>query len=111
MTDEQETHNCVACSFCLIILKEVMLMYVVLTYDVGAKRVAKVRKTCNKYLVWVQNSVFEGNITEAKLSRLKRELDKLLDINNDNIRIYRLDNIRFSSLEVIGSSINTDFII
>lgn len=86
-------------------------MYIVLTYDVGAKRVSKVRKTCNKYLVWVQNSVFEGNITEAKLNRLKKELDKKIDINSDNIRIYRLENIKYSSLEVIGNVINNDFII
>ncbi len=84
-------------------------MYIVLTYDVGAKRVSKVRKTCNKYLVWVQNSVFEGNITEAKLNRLKKELDKKIDINSDNIRIYRLENIKYSSLEVIGNVINNDF--
>ena len=84
-------------------------MYIVLTYDVGAKRVSKVSKTCNKYLVWVQNSVFEGNITEAKLNRLKKELDKKIDINSDNIRIYRLENIKYSSLEVIGNVINNDF--
>ena len=35
-------------------------MYVILTYDVGAKRVSKVMKTCRKYMVHVQKSVFEG---------------------------------------------------
>lgn len=37
-------------------------MFIILVYDVGEKRVAKVFKTCRKYLNWVQNSVLEvGN--------------------------------------------------
>ena len=53
-------------------------MFVVLTYDVGVKRVSKVLKTCRKYMVHVQKSVFEGNISEAKLEKLKRELKKII---------------------------------
>ena len=34
-------------------------MFVILVYDVGEKRVAKVLKICRKYLTWVQNSVLE----------------------------------------------------
>lgn len=49
-------------------------MFIILSYDVKAKRVAKVKKTCSKYLVWVQNSVFEGNITDSKLSASYNEL-------------------------------------
>ena len=46
-------------------------MFVIVTYDVATKRVAKVMKTCRKYLTHVQKSVFEGMITEGKLNRLK----------------------------------------
>lgn len=35
------------------------MMYIILTYDVGSKRVEKVLKICRKYLVHVQKSVFE----------------------------------------------------
>ena len=41
-------------------------MYVILTYDVVAKRVSKVMKTCRKYMVHVQKSVFEGWMKIAK---------------------------------------------
>lgn len=44
-------------------------MFVILTYDVGEKRVNRVRKTLKKYLTWTQNSVFEGQITDAKLHK------------------------------------------
>ena len=44
-------------------------MYVVLVYDIsktdnGQKRWAHVFKTCKKYLSHVQNSVFEGEISQ-----------------------------------------------
>lgn len=42
-------------------------MFVILVYDVDQKRVAKVLKKCREYLFWVQNSVFEGELTEMKL--------------------------------------------
>ena len=42
-------------------------MYVVLVYDFGEKRVNKMLKLCRKYLKWVQNSVFEEEISDARL--------------------------------------------
>lgn len=44
-----------------------MSMFVILTYDVKAKRDTKVMKVCRKYLTHDQKSVFEGMITEKKL--------------------------------------------
>ena len=45
-------------------------MYVILVYDIGEKRVGKILKLCRKYLNWIQNSVFEGEITDVKLKEL-----------------------------------------
>ncbi len=45
-------------------------MYVILVYDINQKRVGKMLKLCRKYLNWIQNSVFEGEITEVKLKEL-----------------------------------------
>lgn len=59
-------------------------MFVILVYDVAQKRVAKVLKKCRQYLHWVQNSVFEGEISEANLKKLKMELDRI--INKEEIR-------------------------
>ena len=39
-------------------------MFVILSYDVEAKRVAKVMKVCRRYLRHMHESVFEGKITE-----------------------------------------------
>jgi len=61
-------------------------VFVILVYDVGEKRVAKALKTARKYLYWVQNSVLEGEISEANLRRLKDELKKLSDENVDSCK-------------------------
>lgn len=77
-------------------------MFVILVYDIAEKRVAKVLKKCREYLYWVQNSVFEGEITEAKLKKLKEELKRIIDKEEDSVVIYNLRTTKYSSREVIG---------
>jgi CRISPR-associated protein Cas2 len=45
-------------------------MFVILVYDFDKKRVAKALKIARKYLYWVQNSVLEGEISEANYIKL-----------------------------------------
>ena len=52
----------------LFVIQAGEIMFVILVYDVAAKRVGKVMKTTKKYLIPVQNSAFVGVITESKLS-------------------------------------------
>jgi len=77
-------------------------VYVILVYDIREERVAKVLKTCRKYLNWVQNSVFEGEITGAKIERLKSELRKIINPEEDSVIIYRFRTLLYSSREIIG---------
>ena len=63
-------------------------MYVILVYDFGEKRVGKMLKLCRKYLNWIQNSVFEGDISEARLKELLMQSDKFMDKNEDSIIIF-----------------------
>lgn len=77
-------------------------MFVILVYDIAEKRVAKVLKKCREYLYWVQNSVFEGEITEAKFKKLKEELKRIIDKEEDSVVIYNLRTTKYSSREVIG---------
>ena len=46
-------------------------MYVIMVYDVGQKRVGKMCKLLRGYLNWIQNSVFEGEISVGKMAELK----------------------------------------
>ncbi len=77
-------------------------MYIILVYDMGEKRVNKALKICRRYLNWVQNSVFEGEITGAKLTKLKSELKRVMDEEADSIIIYQFRTLTYSKREVIG---------
>ncbi len=63
-------------------------MYVILVYDFGEKRVNKMLKLCRKYLNWIQNSVFEGEISEARLKKLLMQSDKFMKKDEDSIIIF-----------------------
>ncbi|MCS7245979.1 MAG: CRISPR-associated endonuclease Cas2 [candidate division WOR-3 bacterium] len=77
-------------------------MFVILVYDVEEKRVYKVHKICSKYLTWVQNSVFEGEITEAQLRILKDELKEIIDKTKDSVIIYKFRTKAYFEREDIG---------
>ncbi|MEJ5283633.1 MAG: CRISPR-associated endonuclease Cas2 [Brevinematales bacterium] len=81
-------------------------MYFILMYDVNEKRVAKALKTCRRYLTWVQNSVFEGELSKAQYEKLKVDLKKVLNLEEDSVIIYELRDERYSNREVIGISKN-----
>lgn len=77
-------------------------MFTIMVYDIGEKRVSKVLKIARKYLYWVQNSVFEGEISDAKLAKLKEELLKKIDKEEDSVIFYHFRTTRYSEREIIG---------
>ena len=77
-------------------------MYAVLSYDVGVKRVRKALAVCRKYLRPVHRSVFEGDLTEAELARLKRELAGVIDSRRDSACIWLVADSRFVTRCRIG---------
>ncbi|MEI3338179.1 MAG: CRISPR-associated endonuclease Cas2 [Clostridium sp.] len=86
-------------------------MFIILVYDVQEKRVAKALKTCRKYLTWVQNSVFEGDIGEANLKKLMIEMKKVIDVHSDSVIIYRFNSLNYSKRQVIGVEKNSQDVI
>lgn len=63
-------------------------MYVIVVYDVGEKRVGKTLKLCRKHLYWIQNSVFEGELSDAKLRELKLKIKRIIDLSEDSIIVF-----------------------
>ena len=86
-------------------------MHIILVYDINAKKVNKALKICRQYLVHIQKSVFEGNITQANLDKLKNQLANLIDKQKDSIIIYRLDSPKYIGKEQIGVIENNSNII
>ena len=83
-------------SFCIAFLIFIVIALII------AFILKKVRKVFKKYLFAVQNSVFEGYITESKLNKLKRDLDKVIDVSYDSICFYELESLKYISKEQIG---------
>ncbi len=77
-------------------------MYVILVYDIGQKRVAKMLKLCRRYLKWIQNSVFEGEITEVKLKELLFSARQIMDESVDSIILFKSRDERWLDKEVVG---------
>lgn len=69
-------------------------MYIILVYDINleeneGKRVLRnAFKTCKKYLVHIQNSVFEGEISEAAMLKLEKELKKYIRKDVDSVIVF-----------------------
>ena len=78
-------------------------MYVILVYDIGEKRVAKMLKLCRKYLNWIQNSVFEGEITEVKLKELKFRAKEIMLPETDSLIIFTSRDEKWLEKEIVGN--------
>jgi len=77
-------------------------MYVILMYDVNEKRVSKMLKLCRKYLNWIQNSVFEGEISEVMLKDLKIHALKIINPETDSLIIFKTRQEKWLDKEIIG---------
>ena len=83
-------------------------MYIILFYDIADRsqkekdNSRKIRKAVEKYLTRVQFSVFEGEIREGDLKKLKAHLTKVADKGLDSIVIYESTRLNYTQRIVIG---------
>lgn len=83
-------------------------MYVILVYDInlenkeGPKVLRKVFKTCKKYLVHIQNSVFEGELLDSQVIKLKSELDRHIREDKDSVILFKSRSSRWLEKEFLG---------
>lgn len=76
-------------------------MYVIIVYDINVKRVNKVKAYLRRYLLWVQNSVFEGEITKSQLEKIKKDLSIICNESEDSVIIYALKTKEAMKKEVL----------
>jgi CRISPR-associated protein Cas2 len=77
-------------------------MYVIIVYDVNAERVSKVCQFLKMFSHWVQNSVFEGELTESELMKVEMGLKEIINENEDSITIYIFPNEKVIERRFIG---------
>ena len=70
-------------------MRKISYNYAFVFYDVNEKRVQKVFKICKKYLTHIQNSVFEGELSEGQMMQLKIEIKQYLREDMDSCIIFK----------------------
>lgn len=79
-----------------------MSMYVIIVYDINVDRVNKVKSFLRQHLFWIQNSVFEGEVSESEFKIIHDELINIIDEDVDSIIIYKLRMVDVMNREVLG---------
>lgn len=83
-------------------------MYVILVYDIdlqekeGQRVLRNVFKICKKYLVHIQNSVFEGELLESQMLKLKSELSSFVRNDKDSVIVFKSRNQKWLDKEFVG---------
>jgi CRISPR-associated protein Cas2 len=78
-------------------------VYVVVCYDVvGDRRRVRLMKRLRGYLPHVQKSVFEGEVSDARLVALRQMVLEEIDPTEDTVRIYHLCGRCVPGTEVLG---------
>ena len=82
-------------------------MYYIAVYDVNVDRVGPMLKIFRRYLTWVQNSVFEGELTDAQFDRLQREAAELMEQDEASIIFWGMQDQKFVDRETLGKERGT----
>ncbi|MFF4179513.1 CRISPR-associated endonuclease Cas2 [Streptomyces sp. NPDC001750] len=83
-------------------------MELLVTYDVdtttpeGRRRLRRVAKLCEGHGIRVQKSVFEVVTNDKTFLTLMYDLEELIDVNTDSIRIYRLPHAGPEDVHTLG---------
>ena len=77
-------------------------MYVILVYDMGQKRVGKMLKLCRRYLNWIQNSVFEGEMTEVQLKELLHAAKGIMNEQEDSLILFKNRERKWLEKQIVG---------
>jgi len=83
------------------------VVYVVVVYDMEADRTRLMLDFLRKYLTHVQNSVFEGEITEGDLETIRAKVQDTLKPEESAI-IYRMSSESYVERTVVGDDPTED---
>lgn len=79
-------------------------MFCIVTYDIpDDRRRTRLAKMLKDYGERVQYSVFECNLNDKLLDKMKQKAEKLLDKELDSLRIYKLTDLQKQDVEIIGN--------
>ena len=88
-----------------------ILVYDILNDKESPKISRNIFKICKKYLVHIQKSVFEGEISEADLMILKKSIEKEIKKECDSVIIFKSRNKRWLDKDIMGIEQDDRFMI
>lgn len=77
-------------------------MYMIIVYDIKVERVNKVKSYLRQHLFWIQNSVFEGEVTQSQFNEITSHLEDIIDTDVDSIIIFTSRMEELIDKKVIG---------
>lgn len=82
-------------------------MYVILVYDIkmdeqGSKIWRNTFKICKRYLIHIQNLVFEGDLTKVQIASLQMELKKYIRKDKDSVILFKSRDVKWLEREMWG---------
>lgn len=91
----------------MVVKGEFKIMYIILVYDIksddyGQKVLNKTFKLCKKYLSHIQNSVFEGELSESQVIKLRYELNKIIRQDIDSVILFKSRSNKWLKKELLG---------
>ncbi len=78
-------------------------VFYIAVYDITEpKRLVKVLKIFRKYMTWVQNSAFEGELTAKQYQQLANELQRVIKKDKDSIIFYHAEEQKHIGKKILG---------
>ena len=77
-------------------------MYVIAVYDVASERTGKMLRLCRQYLHWIQNSVFEGELSQVEYRELEAEARQIMDLDYDSFILFTNTHVHRVKRHIVG---------
>ncbi|MGB9665596.1 MAG: CRISPR-associated endonuclease Cas2 [Ignavibacteria bacterium] len=78
-------------------------VFYIAVYDIAnERRLPRVLKIFRKYMNWVQNSAFEGELNSKQFHALVEELSKVIKKDEDSIIFYHAEEQKHIGKKIVG---------
>ncbi len=81
-----------------------LMPYAIVVYDIGEERVSKVHNLLQRYLIWIQRSVFVGELPMSKVIEMERHLREIMNLDHDSVIIFLVNSRRLIKMRRVGYS-------
>ena len=77
--------------------------YFFITYDIAdPTRLRKTAEIIKKYLNRRERSVYDGNLSPARLKQLRKEIEQVIELSEDHCTIIPLTELCKKNIQIIG---------